>query len=107
VIASLSFHPDGMVLAISSGHKLFMWRYNERGTAGSPVLALRCRHSLRAVHFHPGSQPVLLAAEVRGPIPRGEYSENLAATGGSVRKAVRRVAIIDQSVIFDTQAFNA
>ena len=64
MIASLSFHPDGKVLAISSGHKLFMWRYNERGTAGSPALALRCRHSMRAVHFHPGSQPVLLAAEV-------------------------------------------
>jgi activator-of-BECN1-regulated-autophagy protein 1 len=86
VIASLSFHPDGKVLAISSGHKLFMWRYNERGTAGSPALALRCRHSLRAVHFHPGSQPVLLAAEVRSPNPRGGYSESLAASGGSVER---------------------
>ena len=65
VIASLSFHPDGETLAIASGHKLFMWRYNERGTSGSPTLVLRCRHSLRAVHFHPGAQPVLLSAEVR------------------------------------------
>ncbi|KAJ3693138.1 hypothetical protein LUZ60_012233 [Juncus effusus] len=63
-VASLSFHAQGEILAVATGHKLFIWNYNKRGEEANPVLVLRTRRSLRAVHFHPHGAPLLLTAEV-------------------------------------------
>ncbi|KAH0641394.1 hypothetical protein KY285_037980 [Solanum tuberosum] len=63
-IASIAFHAQGEVLAVASGHKLYMWHYNRRGEASSPAIILKTRRSLRAVHFHPHGAPYLLTAEV-------------------------------------------
>uniref|UniRef100_A0A3Q7GN30 Uncharacterized protein n=1 Tax=Solanum lycopersicum TaxID=4081 RepID=A0A3Q7GN30_SOLLC len=63
-IASIAFHAQGEVLAVASGHKLYIWHYNRRGEASSPSIILKTRRSLRAVHFHPHGAPFLLTAEV-------------------------------------------
>ncbi|XP_054801591.1 uncharacterized protein LOC129305634 [Prosopis cineraria] len=63
-IASVAFHANGEILAVASGHKLYMWPYDKRGEASSPTLVLKTRRSLRAVHFHPHAAPYLLTAEV-------------------------------------------
>ncbi|GFP81962.1 activating molecule in becn1-regulated autophagy protein 1 [Phtheirospermum japonicum] len=63
-IASIAFHAQGEFLAVASGHKLYIWHYNRRGEASSPIIILRTRRSLRAVHFHPHGAPFLLTAEV-------------------------------------------
>ncbi|KAK9067515.1 hypothetical protein SSX86_011626 [Deinandra increscens subsp. villosa] len=67
-IASIAFHSEGELLAVAAGHKfqfqLYLWQYNSRGEASSPAIILRTRRSLRAVHFHPHSAPLLLTAEV-------------------------------------------
>ncbi|KAG6423037.1 hypothetical protein SASPL_113420 [Salvia splendens] len=63
-IASIAFHAKGEILAVASGHKLYMWHYNEGGEASSPTIILKTRRSLRAVHFHPHAAPFLLTAEV-------------------------------------------
>ncbi|KAL1545297.1 hypothetical protein AAHA92_22040 [Salvia divinorum] len=63
-IASIAFHAQGEILAVASGHKLYMWHYNRRGEASSPTIILKTRRSLRAVHFHPHGAPFLLTAEV-------------------------------------------
>lgn len=62
-IASIAFHAQGDLLAVASGHKLYIWQYNKKD-APSPVIVLRTRRSLRAVHFHPHAAPLLLTAEV-------------------------------------------
>lgn len=41
-----------------------MWYYDRRGQESSPVVVLKTRRSLRAVHFHPHGAPLLLTAEV-------------------------------------------
>ncbi|KAI4350293.1 hypothetical protein L6164_004761 [Bauhinia variegata] len=63
-IASIAFHAKGEILAVASGHKLYIWHYNKRGEASSPTVVLKTRRSLRAVHFHPHAAPYLLTAEV-------------------------------------------
>ncbi|KAK0606742.1 hypothetical protein LWI29_003659 [Acer saccharum] len=63
-IASIAFHAHGDLLAVASGHKLYIWHYNRRGETSSPRIVLRTRRSLRAVHFHPHGAPFLLTAEV-------------------------------------------
>ncbi|CAM0877556.1 unnamed protein product [Alopecurus aequalis] len=63
-IASIAFHARGELLAVASGHKLYIWNYNRRGEAAAPTVILRTRRSLRAVHFHPHGAPYLLTAEV-------------------------------------------
>ncbi|KDP26445.1 hypothetical protein JCGZ_17603 [Jatropha curcas] len=63
-IASIAFHAEGELLAVASGHKLYIWHYNKRGEASSPTIVLKTRRSLRAVHFHPHAAPFLLTAEV-------------------------------------------
>ncbi|XP_054810721.1 uncharacterized protein LOC129312118 isoform X2 [Prosopis cineraria] len=63
-IASIAFHAEGEILAIASGHKLYIWHYNKRGEGSSPTSVLKTRRSLRAVHFHPHAAPYLLTAEV-------------------------------------------
>ncbi|KAL3626064.1 hypothetical protein CASFOL_029613 [Castilleja foliolosa] len=63
-IASIAFHAEGEFLAVASGHKLYIWHYNRSGESSSPIIILRTRRSLRAVHFHPHGAPFLLTAEV-------------------------------------------
>ncbi|XP_062148253.1 uncharacterized protein LOC133857136 isoform X2 [Alnus glutinosa] len=63
-IASIAFHAKGDILAVASGHKLYIWHYNKKGEASSPTIVLKTRRSLRAVHFHPHAAPFLLTAEV-------------------------------------------
>ncbi|CAK9166992.1 unnamed protein product [Ilex paraguariensis] len=63
-IASIAFHAQGELLAVASGHKLYIWHYNRRGETSSPTIILKTRRSLRAVHFHPHAAPFLLTAEV-------------------------------------------
>lgn len=63
-IASIAFHAQGELLAVASGHKLYIWHFSERGEGSSPTIILETRRSLRAVHFHPHAAPFLLTAEV-------------------------------------------
>ncbi|KAL5070933.1 hypothetical protein RYX36_021820 [Vicia faba] len=63
-IASLAFHASGEIIAVASGHKLYMWPYKNGGESTSPVFMLKTRRSLRAVHFHPHGAPYLLTAQV-------------------------------------------
>ncbi|KAG8058734.1 hypothetical protein GUJ93_ZPchr0002g26169 [Zizania palustris] len=63
-IASIAFHARGEILAVASGHKLYIWNYNKRDETAAPTIILRTRRSLRAVHFHPHGAPYLLTAEV-------------------------------------------
>ena len=73
-IASLAFHAAGEVMAVATGHKLFMWpcRPGKDGRGvqvGTPRPVLRTKRSLRAVHFHPLGAPLLLTAEVNTANP--------------------------------------
>ncbi|KAG6393062.1 hypothetical protein SASPL_147292 [Salvia splendens] len=52
------------ILAVASGHKLYMWHYAKGRNASSPTVILKTRRTLRAVHFHPHATPFLLTAEV-------------------------------------------
>ncbi|KAK7284185.1 hypothetical protein RJT34_18926 [Clitoria ternatea] len=63
-IASIAFHAKGEIIAVASGHKLYIWHYNKKGEASSPTFVLKTKRSLRAVHFHPHAAPYLLTAEV-------------------------------------------
>ncbi|KAK7245283.1 hypothetical protein RIF29_40122 [Crotalaria pallida] len=63
-IASIAFHAKGEIIAVASGHKLYIWHYNKKGEASSPTFVLKTRRTLRAVHFHPHAAPYLLTAEV-------------------------------------------
>jgi hypothetical protein len=74
-IASLAFHVSASVLGIACGHKLYMWEYSVAGA--TPVIILRTRRSMRAVHFHPHGLPVVLTAEVQDPSPTNQLPETL------------------------------
>ncbi|XP_010936052.1 uncharacterized protein [Elaeis guineensis] len=80
-IASIAFHAQGELLAVASGHKLYIWNYNKRGEASSPMIVLRTRRSLRAVHFHPHAAPFLLTAEVND-LDSPDSPLTLATTSG-------------------------
>ena len=80
-IASLAFHVSADVLAIACGHKLYMWEYKIPGAA--PVIVLRTRRSMRAVHFHPHGLPTVLTAEVQDPSNTNLLPETLTETTSS------------------------
>ncbi|TKY62290.1 Activating molecule in BECN1-regulated autophagy protein 1 [Spatholobus suberectus] len=64
-IASIAFHAKGEIIAVASGHKLYIWHHNKQGVeVSSPMFVLKTKRSLRAVHFHPHAAPYLLTAEV-------------------------------------------
>ncbi len=42
--------------------QMYMWEYNKEGA--QPMVVLKTRRSLRAVHFQPHGTPLLLTAEV-------------------------------------------
>lgn len=83
-IASIAFHAQGELLAVASGHKLYIWHYNERGEMSIPTVVLKTRRSLRAVHFHPHAAPFLLTAEVND-LDSSDSSMTLATSQGYVR----------------------
>ncbi|KAF5752440.1 hypothetical protein HS088_TW01G00349 [Tripterygium wilfordii] len=93
-IASLAFHAHGDLLAVASGHKLYVWNYNKRGEASSPAVLLRTRRSLRAVHFHPHAFPFLLTAEVND-FDSSESSVTLATSPGYLRYPPATVYLAD------------
>ncbi|KAG6748903.1 hypothetical protein POTOM_048841 [Populus tomentosa] len=83
-IASIAFHAEGELLAVASGHKLYIWHYNNRGEASSPTIVLKTRRSLRAVHFHPHGAPFLLTAEVND-LDSSDSSMTRATSPGYLR----------------------
>ncbi|XP_015887571.3 uncharacterized protein LOC107422615 isoform X1 [Ziziphus jujuba] len=83
-IASIAFHAQGELLAVASGHKLYIWHYNRRGETSSPTIVLKTRRSLRAVHFHPHGAPFLLTAEVND-LDSSDSSMTLATSPGYLR----------------------
>ncbi|KAJ0113026.1 hypothetical protein Patl1_01671 [Pistacia atlantica] len=83
-IASIAFHAEGGLLAVASGHKLYIWPYNDRGEASSPIIVLKTRRSLRAVHFHPHAAPFLLTAEVND-LDSSDSSMTRATSPGYLR----------------------
>ncbi|XP_021762594.1 uncharacterized protein LOC110727338 [Chenopodium quinoa] len=83
-IASIAFHAQGELLAVASGHKLYIWHYNERGEMSIPTVVLKTRRSLRAVHFHPHAAPFLFTAEVND-LDSSDSSMTLATSQGYVR----------------------
>uniref|UniRef100_A0A0A8YM16 Uncharacterized protein n=1 Tax=Arundo donax TaxID=35708 RepID=A0A0A8YM16_ARUDO len=80
-VASIAFHANGELLAVASGHKLFIWDYSKRGEALDPAMILRTWRSLRAVHFHPHGAPYLLTAEVNN-IDSGDSTLTPAISSG-------------------------
>ncbi|GLT99275.1 hypothetical protein SLE2022_167210 [Rubroshorea leprosula] len=93
-IASIAFHAQGDLLAVASGHKLFIWHYNRRGETSSPTIILRTRRSLRAVHFHPHAAPFLLTAEVSDLQP-SDSSMTVATSLGDLRYPPPTVYLAD------------
>ncbi|CAN1767018.1 Activating molecule in BECN1-regulated autophagy protein 1 [Linum perenne] len=83
-IASIAFHAEGQLLAVASGHKLYIWHYDKRGDATSPTVVLRTKRSLRAVHFHPHAAPFLLTAEVND-LDSSDSSMSRATSPGYLR----------------------
>lgn len=80
-IASIAFHGRGEILAVASGHKLYIWNYNKRDDSSFPAIILKTRRSLRAVHFHPHGAPYLLTAEVNN-IESADSPLTLARSSG-------------------------
>lgn len=80
-ISSIAFHARGELLAVASGHKLYIWHYNRIGETSSPAIVLRTRRSLRAVHFHPHAAPFLLTAEVND-LDSSDSSMSIATSPG-------------------------
>ncbi|AQK42976.1 Protein RAE1 [Zea mays] len=80
-IASIAFHGSGEILAVASGHKLYIWNYNKRDGTSVPAIILKTRRSLRAVHFHPRGAPYLLTAEVNN-IESADSPLTLARSSG-------------------------
>jgi len=68
--------------------QLYMWEYERFGSSPAPVVCLKTRRSLRAVHFHPHGAPLLLTAEVRaGKAPAASAWQR--AWGGAITKSLQ------------------
>lgn len=59
---------DLIVLTLEIVFQLYIWPYNNKEEASSPIIVLKTRRSLRAVHFHPHAAPFVLTAEVNYPM---------------------------------------
>lgn len=111
-IASLAFHAQGKVLAVASGHKLFIWRYEEPAgsDAAKPVIVLKTRRSLRAVQFHPHGAPLLLTAEVNDPDVQRDMPWTPATTNAApavaAAAAATAAATTTTSMVTDEQQNN-
>ncbi|KAG8369754.1 hypothetical protein BUALT_Bualt14G0046600 [Buddleja alternifolia] len=104
-IASIAFHAQGEILAVASGHKLYIWHYNRRGEASSPTIILKTRRSLRAVHFHPHAAPFLLTAEVND-LDSSDPSMTLATSPGYLRYPPPTIYLADAHSAFRSNSGN-
>ncbi|KAL2469571.1 Transducin family protein/WD-40 repeat family protein [Abeliophyllum distichum] len=104
-IASIAFHAQGEILAVASGHKLYMWHYNRRGEASSPTIILKTRRSLRAVHFHPHAAPFLLTAEVND-LNSSDPSMTLATSPGYLRYPPPTIYLADAHAAYRSNLGN-
>ncbi|XP_047312399.1 uncharacterized protein LOC124915680 [Impatiens glandulifera] len=92
-IASIAFHAQGDLLAVASGHKLYMWYY-KKGDTSSPTIVLKTRRSLRAVHFHPHAAPFILTAEVND-LDSSDSSMSTATSVGYLKYSPPNVYLTD------------
>ncbi|KAE8721342.1 Transducin family protein / WD-40 repeat family protein isoform 8 [Hibiscus syriacus] len=83
-IASIAFHAQGEVLAVTSGHKVRLIVPYMRGETSSLSIILKTRRSLRAVHFHSYAAPFLLTAEVND-LDAPDSSMTVATSPGYLR----------------------
>ncbi|CAH9091728.1 unnamed protein product [Cuscuta epithymum] len=104
-IASIAFHAQGEILAVASGHKLYIWHYNRRGESSSPTIILKTRRSLRAVHFHPHAAPFLLTAEVND-LDSSDSSMTLATSPGNLRYPPPTVYLTDAHSTYQSASAN-
>ncbi|KAL6548482.1 hypothetical protein OROGR_008903 [Orobanche gracilis] len=104
-IASIAFHAQGEFLAVASGHKLYIWHYSRRGEASSPIIILRTRRSLRAVHFHPHGAPFLLTAEVND-LNSSDPTMTLATTPGYSRYPPPTIYVADPNHTYQSCSGN-
>ncbi|KAJ8540425.1 hypothetical protein K7X08_030344 [Anisodus acutangulus] len=104
-VASIAFHAQGEVLAVASGHKLYIWHYNRRGEASSPAIILKTRRSLRAVHFHPHAAPFLLTAEVNN-LDSSDSSMTRATSPGNLRYPPPTVYLTDAHSTYQSASAN-
>ncbi|VFQ63288.1 unnamed protein product [Cuscuta campestris] len=104
-IASIAFHAQGEILAVASGHKLYIWHYNRRGETSSPSIILKTRRSLRAVHFHPHAAPFLLTAEVND-LDSSDSSMTLATSLGNLRYPPPTVYLTDAHSTYQSASAN-
>ncbi|KAL8486742.1 hypothetical protein ACS0TY_023439 [Phlomoides rotata] len=104
-IASIAFHAQGEILAVASGHKLYMWHYNRRGEASSPTIILKTRRSLRAVHFHPHAAPFLLTAEVN-ELDSSDPSMSIATSPGYLRYPPPTIYLADAHSNYQSNSVN-
>ncbi|KAL2230170.1 uncharacterized protein LOC105171827 [Sesamum indicum] len=104
-IASIAFHAQGEILAVASGHKLYIWHYNRRGEASSPTIILKTRRSLRAVHFHPHGAPFLLTAEVND-LDSSDPTMTLATSPGYLRYPPPTIYLADAHSAYRSNSGN-
>uniref|UniRef100_A0A7S3JR96 F-box domain-containing protein n=1 Tax=Aureoumbra lagunensis TaxID=44058 RepID=A0A7S3JR96_9STRA len=58
-IISLSFHPDGDLLAVAAGNSIYIWHY---GSGAPPLLEFHHPHPIRCLRFLPNGSLVVGAA---------------------------------------------
>ncbi|KAK3026386.1 hypothetical protein RJ639_042596 [Escallonia herrerae] len=104
-IASIAFHAQGELLAVASGHKLYIWQYSRRGETSSPTIILKTRRSLRAVHFHPHAAPFLLTAEVN-ELESSDSLMTLATSPGYLRYPPPTVYLADANSGYRSNSAN-
>eukprot|EP01025_Chloroclados_australasicus_P033560 TRINITY_DN3426_c0_g1_i1.p1 TRINITY_DN3426_c0_g1~~TRINITY_DN3426_c0_g1_i1.p1 ORF type:complete len:700 (-),score=69.59 TRINITY_DN3426_c0_g1_i1:4159-6258(-) len=61
-IASMAFHPNGDLLAVAAGHRIYFLRWKD--DQSPPRSVYRAKKSVRAVAFHPHGHPLFVTAEV-------------------------------------------
>lgn len=87
-IISLSFHPEGHILAVASGSRLHFWDFDNYGgrkdsngaTASGTITAVEQRNMLRCVHFPPDGKSVI----VGGMNPNQDHPRRTARARGGM-----------------------
>ena len=100
-IISLSFHPSGEMIAVSTGPQLHMWRWKEQDPPELPkpnlrlerkikgdlalkgdasmipakIRAVKHEANIRAVMFHPNGKLLFIGAQPRSPRRSGEHEQ--------------------------------
>ena len=87
-IISLSFHPEGHILAVASGSRLHFWDFDNYGgrkdsngaTSTGVITQVEQRNMLRCVHFPPDGKSVI----VGGMNPNQDHSRRTARGRGGM-----------------------